>query len=84
MTRATEIHDDWIREAVIARADALGMSAGAIAAQTGGKVTRQHVYKYLMGRATMGSVKLQHVLRVLRLQLVETTTPDRAPDHLHG
>jgi DNA-binding phage protein len=84
MPRATEVHDDWIREAVIARANALGMSAGAISMQAGGKVTRQHVYKYLMGRATMGSAKLQHVLRVLGLQLVETVTPDRGPDHPDG
>jgi DNA-binding phage protein len=74
---AQPVHHDWIQTAVVARAQALGLTAGEIAEQTGGQVSRQHVHAYLTGQASMGSSKLQHVLRVLGLQLVASQTAVR-------
>jgi predicted transcriptional regulator len=62
---------DRVREAVAERADALGLTAYEIAKRTGGLVTEAHVCRFLAGRVSMGSRKLQHVLRVLALKIVE-------------
>jgi hypothetical protein len=62
-------HEDWIAAAVIARAGELGLSAYAISKATGGAVSADHVLAYLAGRKSMGSHKLQHVLRALSLTI---------------
>ena len=61
---------DWIQSAVIARARELGLTAYAIAKATDGAVSEDHVRAYLTRRKSMGSHKLQHVLRVLGMTLV--------------
>lgn len=61
---------DWIQEAAIRRAESLGLTAYTIAAGTGGAVSEDHVRDYLTRRKSMGSHKLQHVLRVLGLDLL--------------
>jgi hypothetical protein len=60
---------DWIQQAVIARAKALGLTAYRIAQMTDGAVSEDHVQAYLTRRKSMGSHKLQHVLRVLDLDI---------------
>ena len=60
---------DIIQETVIRRADQLGLSSYAIAQLTGGAVSEGHVRQYLIRRSSMGSHKLQHVLRVLKLEV---------------
>lgn len=62
---------DWIQDAVIARADTLGLTAYAIAQRSAGGVSEDHVQAYLTRKKSMGSHKLQHVLRALGL----TVTP---------
>ncbi len=68
---ADHLHDhwaeDWVQEAVAARAGELGLSAYAIAKATGGAVSEDHVLAYMSRRKSMGSHKLQHVLRALGL-----------------
>lgn len=66
---AAHHHTDWMQQRVIARAQELGLTAYAIAKATGGAVSEDHVKNYLERRASMGSHKLQHVLRVLRLDV---------------
>lgn len=61
---------DWIQAAVIARADELGLSSYAIAKATNGKVSEDHVRNYLTRSSSMGSHKLQHVLKVLDMDVV--------------
>lgn len=60
---------DWIQERVIARAAELEMTAYAVAKATEGAVDENHVRNYLQRRSSMGSHKLQHVLRVLGIGL---------------
>lgn len=60
---------DWIQSRVIARAAELNLSSYEIAKRTGGAVSDDHVRKYLTRSASMGSHKLQHVLRVLGLTI---------------
>jgi len=60
---------DWIRARVVARAAELGLTANAIAVRTGGAVSPDQVRAYLLGRKSMGSYRLQHVLQVLRLDV---------------
>ena len=62
---------DRIRDVVAERAHALGLTAYEIAKRTGGLVTEAHICRFLAGRVSMGSRKLQHVLRVLALKIVE-------------
>lgn len=62
---------DWIQARVIARAEEMELSAYAIAKATNGAVSEDHVRDYLTRRKSMGSHKLQHVLRVLQLDVVE-------------
>ena len=69
--------DDWVQDRVIERARTLGLTAYAIARATGGAVSADHVQAYLCRRKSMGSHKLQHVLSVLGLALVETGTGNR-------
>lgn len=61
---------DWIQERVIAQAAELELTAYAIAQQTEGAVSEDHVRDYLTRRKSMGSHKLQHVLKVLGLKLI--------------
>jgi hypothetical protein len=60
---------------VIARAGELGLSAYAIAQQTRGAVSEDHVLAYLSRRKSMGSHKLQHLLRVLGLDISRADGP---------
>lgn len=60
---------DTIQAAVIAQAKKLGLSSYAISQLTGGKVSEDHVRAYLTKQKSMGSHKLQHVLRALKLQI---------------
>lgn len=60
---------DLIQDVVIKRAAQLGLTSYAIAQMTGGAVSEDHVRAYLTHRKSMGSHKLQHVLRVLKLRV---------------
>lgn len=60
---------DRIQDIVIRRAEQLGLSSYAIAQATGGQVSEDHVRAYITRRKSMGSHKLQHVLRALRLKV---------------
>ena len=62
---------DHIRDTVVERARALHLSAYEVAKRTGGLVSEAHVGAFFAGRKTMGSGKLQHLLRVLQLKIVE-------------
>lgn len=66
---AAQHHTDWLQQRVIARARELGLTAYAIAKATCNAVSEDHVKNYLERRSSMGSHKLQHVLRVLRLDV---------------
>lgn len=68
---AANMHADWLQERVIARAAKLGLTSYAIAKATGNAVSEDHVRDYLTRSKSMGSHKLQHVLRVLNLDLIE-------------
>lgn len=61
---------DQIQEIVIARAEKLGLSSYEIAKRAGA-VSENHVRAYITRRKSMGSHKLQHVLRVLGLKVTE-------------
>lgn len=61
---------DKIQDIIIKRAEQLGLSSYAIAQLTDGAVSEDHVRKYLTHRNSMGSHKLQHVIRALKLHLV--------------
>jgi hypothetical protein len=63
---------DHIRDQVLARAKRLRLSAYEIARRTRGLVSERHVSYFLAGRKSMGSAKLQHVMRVLGLKITET------------
>lgn len=60
---------DWLQQAVADRAAELGLTAYALAARTGGAVSEGHIRAYLGCQKSMGSHKLQHVLRALDLTL---------------
>lgn len=62
---------DEIQEIVIARAEKFGLSAYAVAQLTGKLVSEDHVKNYMSRRSSMGSRKLQHILRVLNLKIQE-------------
>lgn len=72
MRSSPELHDE-IQEAVIARARERNMTAYAVAMATEGRVSENAVREYMARRASMGSHKLQHVLRALGL----TITPEK-------
>lgn len=61
---------DWIQDIIIARTTALGMTAYALAQATDGAVSEDHVRAFLTRKKSMGSFKLQHVLRALGLTIV--------------
>jgi len=65
---------DWIQSAVIAEAKRQGLTAYAIAKATDSSVSEDHVRAYLTRKKSMGSHKLQHVLRVLKFDLVQRET----------
>ena len=67
---AAHLRDDWIREVAIARAAELGLTSYEIAKRTAGAVSEDHVHAYLTRRHSMTSELLQHVLRVLGLDIV--------------
>lgn len=68
---AAQVRRDWVQDRVIARAAELGLTSYAIAKAAGGAVSEDHIQAYLTRKKSMGSHKLQHVLRVLRLILKE-------------
>lgn len=61
---------DWIQDTVIDRAAQLEKTAYRIAQDCFHAVSEDHINDYLRRRKSMGSHKLQHVLRVLRLKVV--------------
>ena len=61
--------EDWIQAACIERAKELRLNASEIARLTEGAVSDDHVRDYLTRRKSMGSHKLQHVLKVLGLTI---------------
>ena len=65
-----EERDDWIQAAVIKRAEQLELTSYKIALLTEGQVSEDHVRDYLTRRKSMGSHKLQHVLKALGLTVV--------------
>jgi hypothetical protein len=67
--RSKEDRMDWIQAAVIDRANELGLSSYEIAKRTGGRVSEDHVRDYVMGAKSMGSHKLQHVMKALGLTI---------------
>lgn len=67
---AAHLNRDWVQEAVIARAAELQLSAYALAQATGWAVSPDHVLAYLNRKKSMGSHKLQHLLRALGLSVV--------------
>lgn len=69
---AANLRRDWIQDMVIERVAALGMTIGEgaayqISAMTGGAVSEDHIQDFLTRRKSMGSHKLQHVLRALAI-----------------
>lgn len=68
-TQSPPDRSDWIQSRVIARAAELSLSSYAIAKLCGGVPSENHIRQYLTRRSSMGSHKLQHVLRVLGLKL---------------
>ena len=60
---------DWIRDTVKAHAAGQLLNAKQIAERTSGRVSDDQVRAYMAGRKTMGSCRLQHVLRVLNLTI---------------
>lgn len=66
---AAHVRADWVQRRVADRARELGLTAYAIAAACGHAVSQDHVRAYLRGEKSMGSHKLQHVLRVLGLDV---------------
>lgn len=69
MTSDTTVRADWVQRRVADRARELNLTAYAISKACGGAVSEDHVHAYLRGEKSMGSHKLQHVLRVLRLDV---------------
>lgn len=61
--------NDKIQDIVIKRASQLHLTSYAIAQLTGGEVSEDHVRAYLTHRKSMGSHKLQHVLKALKLRV---------------
>jgi hypothetical protein len=62
---AANVRGDWMREAVIARAKKLGVSSYEIAKGIGNAASEDSIADYLKRGNSMGSHKLQHVIRFL-------------------
>lgn len=77
--RTREERGDWIQAAVIRQAEKLELTAYRIAQLTGGNVSEDHVRDYLTRKKSMGSHKLQHVLKALGL----TVSPDSPNEGKH-
>jgi hypothetical protein len=60
---------DAIQEVCIARAKEKDLTSYAIAKATDGQVSEDHVHKFLTRRSSMGTHKVQHILRVLGLAI---------------
>jgi hypothetical protein len=58
---------DWIRARVVERAGELDLTAYALAKMTEGKVSKDTVGRYLSGRGSISSDRLQHLLTALGL-----------------
>jgi hypothetical protein len=63
---------DWIQKIVADRAEELGLNALEISRRTKGEVSDDQVRHYLNGTKSMSTFKLQHLLNVLRLQIIPT------------
>lgn len=61
---------DWILSIVAHRAAALRLTPYAIAKATNGQVSDDAIRLYLRGEYSLGSNKLQHVLRALGLTVM--------------
>lgn len=68
---AANVRRDWIQELVVSRAAALKLSSYKISKRTGNAVSEDHVRAYITREKSMGSHKLQHVLRVLGLKIIQ-------------
>lgn len=66
--QSPELHDA-IQEAVIDRARAIGCNARALSVLTGGKVSEEHIRRWLERRTWMTTFKAQHVLRAMGLEV---------------
>ena len=60
---------DWIQEIVIARCKELDFTAHRIALLAENRIDELHIHRFVTRRASMGSHKLQHVLKVLGLTI---------------
>jgi DNA-binding CsgD family transcriptional regulator len=58
---------DWIQDAVIARAEELGLGPYRLAQMTEQRVSEDHIRAFLGREKTMSSAKLQHIFSALRL-----------------
>jgi predicted DNA-binding transcriptional regulator YafY len=67
---AAHLRRDWLQDEAIARAKELGITAYGLAKATGWAVSENHIRRYLARERSMGSHKLQHLLRVLGLTVV--------------
>lgn len=68
--RAARGRADWLQLAVIARVTARRLSSYRLSQMTDGAVSEDHIRAYLTRKKSMGSHKLQHVLRALGGALV--------------
>jgi len=60
---------DWVCTAVTARIKELKLTSYELAKRTNGQVSEDQVRRYITGSRSMSSGKLQHVLRVLDLNI---------------
>jgi len=67
--RKREDLTDSIQEACIARMNALKLNPNQVAELLDGQVSRSHVCDYLTRRSSIGSHKLQHVLKALGMTI---------------
>ncbi|HTV49181.1 MAG TPA: hypothetical protein VMG59_12135 [Phycisphaerae bacterium] len=61
---------DEIQEAVIAKVEKLGLNSYSLGQAVDGKISQRHIYDYLHRRKSMGSNKLQHLLKVLGMKIM--------------
>jgi hypothetical protein len=62
--------DDWIQASVAKEMDVQGLTSTDVEELSGGAVPASHIDRYRNRKASMGSHKLQHILRVLGLSIV--------------
>ena len=65
--------DGTLRTSIIARAKSLGLTAYAIARDTGGVVSPDHMRAYMVGDKDMTGERLDAVMRVLGMRVAGVT-----------